>query len=383
MHRRPPSSSSMANAVPLRRSDTLFKSQIPIRVNCGTEQRSRIHHQALLRAQAFERHRQSWLSTPQPFALQVMRTLSSSSAGPTTGQHQQQQPIETAFRVYQDRLHTDLVDFRAMCSRLISQEIKEKEKWHTLCLKIMNERDTARQRVSALIREREARLSSSSSSSSSSSTSSSAKENVSSKRARDETTSSPSQEDNAQELPPAQSSPVESRPIRSLRSSTSPTPSSPASPSASLHNSSSTPIHSSSLPFTSSPPPPPLPPNSNITVPPTPLTPSSSPHDIMTFNPSRSPNDQTCFDVSGVIDIADIRPMKRHKSYDSSSSLSEINKTVQNVKDEDVIIPQCPGEKTKSKKDAEPSGIPRPFLIAHTDIMYMPMKGRLFCRACL
>ena len=41
----------------------------------------------------------------------------------------------------------------------------------------------------------------------------------------------------------------------------------------------------------------------------------------------------------------------------------------------------------KDKSDVEDDEVastpPRPFLIAHTDIMYIPMKGRLFCRACL
>jgi hypothetical protein len=97
-----------------------------------------------------------------------------------------------------------------VCSRLILQE-QEKEKWHTLCLKMMKEKDTARQRVSALIGERETHLSPSSSAA----PASSAKENVlskASKRARDKPSSTVQELESTQGLISA-SSPVGSRPI--------------------------------------------------------------------------------------------------------------------------------------------------------------------------
>ena len=107
-------------------------------------------------------------------------------------------------------------DFRAMCSRLILQEKEEKEKWYTLCLKMMKERDTALQRISVLVSERETHLSPPPSSSSAAVPASSAQETDGtskvSKRGRDESTSSAV----SQEQLPSRSSPVELRPIRSL-----------------------------------------------------------------------------------------------------------------------------------------------------------------------
>jgi hypothetical protein len=312
--------SVMTNGGALRRS--LFNSQIPIRIGFGNQSSSQ---QASLRARVLERHRQSLVNSTSPGAAaaaaahQAIRSsVSASSAS--------QQPNDNAFKVYEDKLQTDFRDFRAMCSRLILKEKEEKEKWHNLCLKMMKERDTARQRISALISERDTH----------SSSSSAADASKASKRGRDEGTSSA-----AQEQLPSRSSSVESRPIRSLR--LSPVSSPPRSPSAASLNNSST----------ESPPPPS---SSNANVVPTSSTPprsdsssssSAPPPNIMTFNPARSPSDKTCFDVFGEFDIPESRPVKRRKSYDASS-------------DE-----------------------PLPFLIAHTDIMYMPMKGRLYCRACL
>ena len=345
---RPSNPSVMTNGGPLRRS-LGFNSQIPIRIGFGNQSSSQL---ASLRARVLERHRQSLVnSTSQSSAVaathQPMRTSASASASASASQ----QPIDNAFKTYEDRLQTDFRDFRAMCSRLILQEKEEKEKWHTLCLKMMKERDTARQRISALVSERDTYLSSSSAAVPASS--SAQEKNVTSKaskRGRDEGTSLA-----AQEQLPSRSSPVESRPIRSLRLSPISSPS--RSPSAASLSNSSTAINSSSLPSASSKsPPPPSGSNANVVLvsttssstPPCSDSSSSSvsPLNIMTFNPARSPNDKTCFDVFGEFDIPESRPVKRRKSYDSSDE-------------------------------------PLPFLIAHTDIMYMPMKGRLYCRACL
>jgi hypothetical protein len=322
----------MTSEGPLRR----FKSQIPIRIGFRTHPNSSSSQQTSLRARILERHRQSLLSTSQTSTTtQAIRTPSTS----------QQQSIDVAFKVYEDRLQTDLGEFRAMCFRLILKEREEKERWHTLCLKMMKERDTARQRVSALVSERETHLSASSS------VPASAKENVPSKRARDETTSSTVQE----LVVSSRSSPhVESRPIRSLR--LSPISPAPRSPPTSSYNSST--VVDTSLPSTSI--------STSTSTTPTSTTPCSEslitpPLDIITFNPPRSPNDKTCFDVFGEFDIPESRPVKRRKSTSLSSD-------------------------KKSMEDGEVKGDddePLPFLIDHTDIMYMPMKGRLFCRACL
>ena len=159
---------------------------------------------------------------------------------------------------------------------------------------------------------------------------------------------------------------MEPRPIRSLRSS--PIPSPPASPSASLHNS-STAVNSSSLPSSASSPPPLI---VKATISPmsaTPSTPPATPLNIMTFNPTRSPNDKTCFDVFSAIDIPETRLVKRRKSYDSFLSG---NKTMEDGEIDESIGP--------SQEDKEAEALPprHPFLIAHTDIMYVLMRGRLF-----
>jgi hypothetical protein len=94
--------SSMTNTVPLCRSDSLFKSQMPIRINCGPWNRTTILYNASSLSSSSFTPCSSIQTTPsstsQPFAFQVMRTLSSASP---TGQ---QQPIETVFKGYQLRV---------------------------------------------------------------------------------------------------------------------------------------------------------------------------------------------------------------------------------------------------------------------------------------
>ena len=95
---------------------------------------------------------------------------------------------------------------------------------------------------------------------------------------------------------------MEPRPIRS-----SPIPSPPTSPSASLHSRQS--FLSSIFHLLSSPPPLIV----KATISPTsatPSTPPATPLNIMTFNPTRSPKDKTCFDIFGAIDIPETQPVK-------------------------------------------------------------------------
>ena len=369
------------NGGPLRRS-LGFNSQIPIRIGFVNQSTSS-SQQASLRARVLERHRQSLVNSNSNSSSTSSSSSPSShqSSAANANQQQQQQPfIDNAFKVYEDKLQTDFRDFRAICSRLILQEKEEKEKWHSLCLKLMKERDTARQRINALISER---------SSSSSFAFSSAQEKVvvskASKRGRDDESESASTSSAAQELP-SRSSPVESRPIRSLR--LSPVSSPPGSPSASLYNnsSSSTAMKSSPPPLSATSESSPLPSNSdnaNVVLTSTTST-TPPPLNIMTFNPARSPNDKTCFDVFGEFDIPESRPVKRRKSYDSSSSSSgETTKGSFNNNNNNNSGPSQRNEKDKSDGGGDDDDEPLPFLIAHTDIMYMPMKGRLYCRACL
>ena len=147
---RPSNPSVMTNGGALRRSLGYFNSQIPIRIGFGNNHhhQSSSSQQASLRARVLEQHRQSLISSTS----QISSVPSASaSASTSTSQQRQQQPIDNAFKVYKDRLQTDFRDFHAMCSRLILKEKEEKEKWHTLCLKMMKERDTARQRINVLL----------------------------------------------------------------------------------------------------------------------------------------------------------------------------------------------------------------------------------------
>ena len=88
----------------------------------------------------------------------------------------------------------------------------------------------------------------------------------------------------------------------------------------------------------------------------------------MTFNPTRSPNDKTCFDVFGAVDTPETQRVKRRKSYDSSLYG---NKTM-----EDGEIDESSGP-SREEKEAEALPPRHPFLIAHTDIMY---KAEFFAK---
>ena len=110
--------------------------------------------------------------------------------------------------------------------------------------------------------------------------------------------------------------------------------------SASLHNS-STAVNPSSHPSSTSSPPPLI---VKATISPTSATPSmppATPLNIMTFNLTCSPNDKTCFDVFGAIDIPQTRPVKRRKSYDSPLSG---NKTMEDGKIDESSGPSREGK---------------------------------------
>ncbi|KAF8878016.1 hypothetical protein CPB84DRAFT_1794466 [Gymnopilus junonius] len=60
------------------------------------------------------------------------------------------QTVESAFTVYGERLQADLRDFRALCTTLVVKEYQDKQRWHSLCMKMMRERDVEKQKVLAL-----------------------------------------------------------------------------------------------------------------------------------------------------------------------------------------------------------------------------------------
>ena len=69
----------------------------------------------------------------------------------------------------------------------------------------------------------------------------------------------------------------------------------------------------------------------------------------MTFNPTRSPDDKTCFDVFGAIDIPETRPVKRRKSYDSSLSSNKP------MEDGEIDESSGPSREEKEAEDSPPS----------------------------
>ncbi|KAF8075774.1 hypothetical protein FPV67DRAFT_1469179 [Lyophyllum atratum] len=66
--------------------------------------------------------------------------------------------FDTTFHTYSERIHTELTNLRTFCSKAIFREHQEKEKWKAHCVTFRQERDVARERVRALIGEREAQM---------------------------------------------------------------------------------------------------------------------------------------------------------------------------------------------------------------------------------
>jgi hypothetical protein len=66
--------------------------------------------------------------------------------------------FDTTFRYYAERCSTELANLRSVCTRAILKEKQDKEKWRSHCVTFKQERDVARERVRALIGEREAHL---------------------------------------------------------------------------------------------------------------------------------------------------------------------------------------------------------------------------------
>ncbi|KAF8148830.1 hypothetical protein B0H34DRAFT_199743 [Crassisporium funariophilum] len=380
-----PSNPSTQGATPLRR--TVFRSQIPIAARHPSTQTGHVQHQALEQgSRAFQP-----FSTPQPRPHNMHSAAQHFHATPTTTYQAMRSPggstptvtqsVEMAFTVFGERMQADLRDFRTICVRLMSQEQEDKEKWHTLCLKMMRERDTARQRVHALIGEREAR----------------AADTVGSQETSGQRGSKRGREDRTDMVDDvsSRSSSTNSRPIRSMRAS--PTPLSPGSPSSPTYE----PCSPTDPPPTSSCPPT----SASMTVPETPTSPEATHNTpaltcLTDFRPPRSPGDTTCFDIT-TENGTDQRPVKRRKSCEtsmsdrSSATLVEPahgpeHDTVSALGEKDMELESETESSTTAVLDCtrSESGNPlkantSPIEFSHVDIMYVPLKGNLVCRACL
>lgn len=66
--------------------------------------------------------------------------------------------LDAAFHTYAERCASELANLRIVCTRAILKERQDREKWRSHCVTFKQERDVARERVRALIGEREAHL---------------------------------------------------------------------------------------------------------------------------------------------------------------------------------------------------------------------------------
>lgn len=248
-----------------------------------------------------------------------------SIANNLTEHHTVVESVDAAFTVYGERLQSDLRDFRSLCSTLVLKEQNEKEQWHTLCLKVMRERDLARQRVMEL--QSAVRRSSSPPDT-----------NRPSKRVHD------SEEKNDVPASPSRSISCESQPIFSLRAS--PVHSPPGSPYQSPRPASVPPMSAfpeSSASSTSSPA----------------STPPSSASSTTPSEPPLGP------------------PIKRRKSCEATAPAPARSR-------KPYARPMAPTDSRATIPAMNPAeGGSLPFEFAHVDLMYLPVESNFVCRACL
>ncbi|KIM42645.1 hypothetical protein M413DRAFT_444332 [Hebeloma cylindrosporum] len=263
----------------------------------------------------------------QPFTTsQKLNPAHLAIANNLTEQHTVAESVDAAFNVYGERLHADLRDFRSLCSTLVLKEQNEKEQWHTLCLKVMRERDMARQRVlelqSAVQR-----------------SSSPPDTNRPSKRLHD------SEEKDVEPESPSRSNSCESRPICSLRAS---------------------PVHSPpGSPYQSSRP---------ASVPPS--APPESPASATSSSASAPPSSASSATTPSEPPFGP--PIKRRKSCEAPAPAPARKRKPaarpMAITDSRATIP--------AMNPAEGGSLP--FEFAHVDLMYLPVEGNNFvCRPCL
>ncbi|KAF8952211.1 hypothetical protein BDZ97DRAFT_1931128 [Flammula alnicola] len=375
---------------PVRRA--IFRSQIPIRIQLQGQGPTTPHTHAHSRVIEHRMRNLQPFSTPQNPNASSQRPYSNANAAHHVARSLAEtqslvKNIEAAFTVYGERLQADLRDFRTLCTTLVMQEQQEKEQWHSLCIKIMKERDAARVRVQALLSGgREAHPGAPRTSSPPNDTGSIR----GAKRGREDPNATVS-EAMGDASPRSKSS--EPRPLRSLRSS--PTPSPPGSPSRVTG-------HPSLSPTESSPPPPNSAESDQVPSTPTPI--QSAPPSLTTFRATATPS-PTPSSGSNKSDQAAPEcqpPMKRRKSCDSSLSTCSTTTLVDRSQERmtnalrDSNGAACRDVKLRlhSRSPVATEHLPLPVVnptgapclpgeFSHVDIMYVPVNGSLVCRACL
>ncbi|KAF9530900.1 hypothetical protein CPB83DRAFT_144149 [Crepidotus variabilis] len=267
--------------------------------------------------------------TPE-FFNPIHRDIASSMAA----QEGLSRSLEKAFNVYNDRVRSDLRDFRGLCTSLVAQEQQEAMKWYSLCLKVMKERDIARQQLHLLSLERNSG-SLTSPPISPSSTDQEAELNKALKRGREDYMMSNTVETASAS---SRSSSVETRPTRPLRLSP-------------VHSPSGSPTRMSTSP---------LPVND-----PSPSTLSASPTS-MALPPSPQTNSH------GRVDH---RPGKRRKSCEAIGP-TEVSSPRVKQQSRTPSPLSFPGH-LRSLPPQQSADFP------HIDLMYVPTNGLLVCRACI
>ncbi|KAJ3494618.1 hypothetical protein NLJ89_g10772 [Agrocybe chaxingu] len=271
--------------------------------------------------------------------------------------------IERAFQIYTERHESDLRDFRGLCIGLAAHEQHEKEKWHSLCMKIMKERDMARQRVEELVEEREdigiptnekmiERVLGT---------------NGAVKRGREEA----DVEAAGHESKSDGGSDKAQRPVRSLRGH-SPMVSPPGSPSY--------PVYTPHLPPSLT--------SRSCSLPPKPASPRGlPPPDYDAKSTSSAPASVTTFNIREAHPSGTEPPLKRRKSCDTAVSHPSSSPTA--VETENRPLQNVNGSKQQSRTPSPPvmvrksSSAIAPGEFCHVDLMYLQVKGVLTCRACL
>ncbi|KAF9457399.1 hypothetical protein BDZ94DRAFT_1301940 [Collybia nuda] len=279
--------------------------------------------------------------------------------------------LDAAFRTYADRCATELSNLRTVCTRAILKERQDREKWRSHCVTFKQERDIARDRVRALIGEREAHL---------------VRPVIS--------------EDQTKDTCPAEGeSKAISESFRSVPSRES-TPSSTAVASDPEDD-----VSFYLLPYPS----PTRLVNAPVASPVTSHKRSRS-ADAVLPSSSSSKRDLTAFDITvtenphGDRLIPTERAMKRRRSEDPPASarftsvegggLGECDMELESEVDGAELQPKLEVQETPRRNlrspsgspslHASPIGQPSPAIeLSHVDLMYLPTNGKLVCRVCM
>ena len=90
----------------------------------------------------------------QPVPTQVVSVVPEKKPG-TSSPGTVSNFLDATFRSYAERIQTELTHLRAVCTKVMCKERQERNKWRAHCVTFKEERDAARERVRAMLCERE------------------------------------------------------------------------------------------------------------------------------------------------------------------------------------------------------------------------------------